>query len=128
MKSIREFAGKTIVAKSNYLDLEKDDFLLYGKDILARLHWKPKYLLLTKGSLTERFRKANEMKAEGNVKEGKWTFSKSGFLKKKITISRGLKTIATANYGRTGSTEMIFENGKKFKMKPERFWTKSLSQ
>ncbi len=124
MKSLKNFCGKDLTFEFGTLNFEKEDVLFYGKKVLARLHWKPTYLLSSKGSFRERLKKSHSLLAEGYVKEGKWTFIKSGFLNRKITVRRGSRIVATVAYSHGHESVINFENKRNFILRSARFGTK----
>ncbi len=124
MESLKKLCGKKLTFEFGTLNFEKEDVLFFEKKVLARLHWKPSYLLSSKGPFKERLKKSHSLLAEGHVKEGKWALIKSGFLNRKITVKKGSTTAASVVYNQRHQYEINFENKRKFILRSARFGTR----
>jgi len=99
MKSLKDCVGKSLTWKHSGFNLENPDELFCGEDLVAKLVWKPEYLLSSKKPIKDALKSSRKFKAEGQTKEGKWILERSGFLDGKLLAKKQNKIVGKCFYG-----------------------------
>ena len=118
MRSLKDCVGKDLQWKGLGFDFNPEE-IFYSKDLVARIVWKPEYLISSKKPLGETLKNSKSFRAEGETKEGKWLFERQGFLfNRKLIIKKSGKIVATCPYSQTNKTvEIKLSNEKIFRIK-----------
>ena len=119
MKNLKNCVGKNLQWEGLRSTLEKPDELFCDEDLVAKIIWKPEYLLSSKKPITEALKKSSKFEAEGQTKEGKWIFERQGFLlNRRLIAKKSGKAVASCSYFQTNQKiEIKLLNKKIFTIK-----------
>ncbi len=117
MKILKDCIGKPLIWKGLRATLENPEELFCGKDLVAKIVWKPEYLS-SKKSIIKFSKKPKNFQAEGQTKEGKWSFERQGLLfNRKIVAKKSGKLLVSCEYYQTNRDLEIKIQNRTFKIR-----------